>query len=171
MSKESGRKESAMHRLLADPEKQIHMTYGSHGALAKFWRRMLMDLGINGFRFSVLMDRYLRDPNNHVPNNKSDRTSNRGNFNKEFSHPQMSWKVFCKGMKFLLIESMEITIKAKHHDGKITEHHLFVPLDSDTAEMEIDEADKSDHEPAMDQEEITYLDYRSEFKPTEDDKS
>ena len=173
MAKENNRKQSAMHRLLDDPEKQIHMTYGVHGALAKLWRRMLSDLRINGFRFSVLMDKYLRDPKNHVPNNKSDRTSNRGNFNKEFSHPQMSWKVFCKGMKFLLVDDMEITVKARHADGTVTIHELFVPLNSEAFDNEFEEGDETDHVTARDQEEVTYLDYRppAALKAADEEKS
>lgn len=167
-NQENNRKLSAMTRLLDDPEKQIHMTYGVHGSLAKLWRRMLGDLKINGFRFSVLMDKYLRDPRNHVPNNKSDRTSNRGNFNKEFSFPQMSWKVFCKGMRFLLILRLEITVKAFHQDGSVTTHHLDVPLDSEAFDDEFaDDVDQSKEEPSMDQEEIPYLDYRSNLPPVD----
>lgn len=115
-------------RMLEDPNKEIHKTYGTVGLLSKLWRVILKDLNIGGYRFSVLMDRFLNDPNNQVPDNPKERFNNRGNLNKEMSNPTMSWKVFCKCMRFLQFTEFRITLEARHTDGKITTHRVMVNL-------------------------------------------
>lgn len=115
-------------RMLEDPNKEIHKTYGHVATLSKLWRIILKDLNIGGYRFSMLMERFLNDPNNHVPNNPKERFNNRGNLNKEMSNPTMSWKVFCKCMRFLQFTEFRITLEARHQDGKITTHRVMVPL-------------------------------------------
>ena len=52
----------------------------------------------------------------------------RGNLTKEFSRPQMTWKVFCKGLRFLQIVKIELVVKAYHENGKTSLHSTHVDL-------------------------------------------
>ncbi len=117
---------SKLIRLLSDPEKGMNETYGTNGILAHLFRRMLRDLKVSPMRWGNLMYDFITDPRNGVPDNKKDQTSYRGNFVKEFERRQMTWKVFCKAMRFLQLPRIEIVIRAHHKHGKITEHSAFV---------------------------------------------
>lgn len=149
-------------RMLEDPNKEIHKTYGTSGLLSKLFRIMLRDLGIGGYRFSLLMEKFLNDPSNSVPANLRDRTSNRGNLNKEFSNSQMSFKVFCKALRFQQLVRFKLILEATHQDGTITVHEVGANLTNDEVPFPDDEDDANlaDKPPAEDQEEIPYLDTR-----------
>lgn len=113
-------------RLLNDPTKGMNETYGTNGILAHLFRRMLHDLNVSPMRWGSLMYDFITDPRNGVPDNKKDQTSWRGNFVKEFERRQMTWKVFCKAMRFLQLPRIELVIRAHHRNGKVTEHSTFV---------------------------------------------
>jgi len=114
-------------RLLNDPTKGMNETYtNSNGILAHMFRRMLHDLNVSPMRWGSLMYDFITDPRNGVPDNKKDQTSYRGNFVKEFERRQMTWKVFCKAMRFLQLPRIELVIRAHHRNGKVTEHATFV---------------------------------------------
>ena len=117
---------SKLIRLLNDPEKGMHETYGTNGILAHLFRRMLRDLNVSPMRWGNLMYDFITDPRNGVPDNKKDQTSYRGNFVKEFERRQMTWKVFCKAMRFLQLMRIELVIRAHHKGGRVTEHSTFV---------------------------------------------
>lgn len=101
-------------QLLTDPNKGISRTSGVNGVLSRLFRIMLLDLNINAMRWGVLMHSFINDVRNGVPNNKRDQTSIRGNLTKEFARPQMTWKVFCKAMRFLNVTGLQITVVATH---------------------------------------------------------
>jgi hypothetical protein len=113
-------------RLLNDPTKGMYETYGINGILAHLFRRMLHDLNVNTLRWGSLMYDFITDPRNGVPDNKKDQTSMRGNFVKEFERRQMTWKVFCKAMRFLQMVRIQLIIRAHHRNGEVTEHSTFV---------------------------------------------
>jgi hypothetical protein len=151
-------------RMLDDPNKEIHKTYGSVGLLSKLWRVILKDTRVSGYRFSMLMDRFLNDPKNHVPDNPKERFNNRGNLNKEFSNPTMSWKVFCKCMRFMQFLEFRITLEARHHDGTITTHRVMVNLNDGLKDVPMFDEELADNPDATmpkrpdDQEQIPFLD-------------
>lgn len=115
-------------RILTAPDKDIKKTHGANGVLSRLFRQMLLDLNIGPSRFGSLLQEYILDPRNGVPNNKKDQTSMRGNLTKEFSRPQMTWKVFCKALRFLQITKIEFVIKAYHRTGRSTIHSTVVAL-------------------------------------------
>lgn len=116
-------------RMLDDPNKEIHKTYGEVGLLSKLFRIMLKDNNVTGYRFSQYMDRFLNRPSNHTTEDSKTRLNNRGNLNKEMSNSAMSWKVFCKCMRFLQITEFRLTIEARHPDGHISTHRALVNLE------------------------------------------
>ena len=86
-------------------------------------------------RFSALLADYVRDKRNKVPDNRRDQSSIMGNLTKELSRPDMTWKVFCKGVRFLQYTRFEICIKGYKSNG---EEHVFEPLTVDLYEREND---------------------------------
>lgn len=98
---------------------------GSAGILSRLFQTILHDLNINGPRWKYLLDKYVdREVSNF--DNRRDRTSIRGNLNKELTRRRMSWKVFCKAMQFLDFVGFEIQIHAKHRSGQVTIHSTVV---------------------------------------------
>jgi hypothetical protein len=127
-------------KILTAPDKDIKKTFGANGVLSRLFRQMLLDLNIGPSRFGSLLQEYILDPRNGVPNNKKDQTSMRGNLTKEFSRPQMTWKVFCKALRFLQIKKIEFVIKAHHRIGKSTIHSSVVDFGGGQQEIDIIDA-------------------------------
>lgn len=115
-----------LDQMMELPDKGATKTAGANGILARLWRQMLCDLAISGQRFGTLLQEYVLDPRNHVPNNRKDQISVRGNLTKEFTRPHMTWKVFCKAMRFLNIVKIDFSIRAYHGTGKISDHSTTV---------------------------------------------
>lgn len=103
---------------------------GTHAILASMFRKILHELSINPIRWNHLMNTYLLDPKNGIKRNNKDQSSARGNLQKELLKEKMTWKVFCKGIRFLNIMKFEIIIRAHHSNGKVTEHLKSVSLGS-----------------------------------------
>lgn len=101
----------------------------SDGILAALYKNIFMVLGVTPERFNVLMDQFLRDPRNGIPTNLKERSSARGNIRKELLRPYMTWKVFCKGLKFLNIPSFSVSITLNHRNGSKTYHTQKIILD------------------------------------------
>lgn len=135
---------------------------GITGVLAKMFRIIQFDLDVNPYRRESMMEEYLQyevataerrrrekesrntDPNkpplNHSELNRRDRTSIRGNLNKEFNRGSMTWKVFCKTLMFLQIRKFQLIIVAEHRNGVQTEHRgPWVTLDYNQAIDELDQ--------------------------------
>lgn len=121
-------KKNRMLDLLNSPTKEQEQPYGLRGALAKLWRKILFDLEINSTQWHKLMSDYVSDTRNGIPNTASDRTSMRGNLTKEFSRAEMSWKVFCKAMRFLQPVRVRFIVQFEWFGNKITEHDIQVRL-------------------------------------------
>jgi hypothetical protein len=123
------RKQRPIQQIMEDPNKAVAKTYSSWGMLSKLWRIILRDNHMNGYRFNVLMDRFLKDPRNSPKKSEGEHFDNRGNLNKEFSNPTMSWKVFIKCMKFMGFKEFRLTIEARHEDGHISVHRTMLNLE------------------------------------------
>ena len=93
--------------------------------LASLFRTIMHEMGINNEKFNYLMLRYLDDPRNHVPRNIRDRSTVRGNLKKQLLKTTMTWKVFCKGLMFLNIRTLDLNLILEHTD-KESQHHLVV---------------------------------------------
>lgn len=128
---EPRRKQRPISQLLEDPNRGINKTHGAWGLLSKLFRLMLFQNKINGYRYYMLMDRFLKDPRNRSKKGEGEYSDNRGNLNKEFSNPMMSWKVFCKGARFQQGVKMRVTVELEHKNGVITTHKAMVDLEND----------------------------------------
>lgn len=115
--------------LLSRPDRGVGSTSGITGVLAGLFRKMLLDLNINGMKWSHLMDEYVQvESQIHNKDNKRDKTSIRGNLNKEFIRGRMTWKVFCRGLMLLKIRRFGIIIIAEHENGRKTSHSSIVDI-------------------------------------------
>lgn len=116
--------------LLLMKDKGVTKTSGSNGILSRLWRQMLLDLDIGPKKFGYMLQAYVIDPRNGFPNNRKDQISTRGNLTKEFARPQMTWKVFCKALRFLNILKIDFAIKAYHANGTQSLHSVTVNFGS-----------------------------------------
>lgn len=105
-----------INQILGAPDKGVSRTHGLNGILSRLFRQLLMNLNVTPMYWGSLMNDFIKDVRNGVPNNKRDQTSIRGNLTKEFARTQMTWKVFCKGLRFLQITNIKITIEATHRE-------------------------------------------------------
>lgn len=110
---------------------QVPTTGGTDGILANLFKNILNELRITagrGSRWEDLMRTFLGDRRNGVRQNDRDRSSARGNLAKELLKDKMSWKVFCKGMRFIGLIRFELTIVAHHSSGLVTTHTTKVDM-------------------------------------------
>jgi hypothetical protein len=108
---------------------------------------MLQNMNINGSQWGALMADFIQDSRNGVPDNRKDQTSMRGNLTKEFARPQMTWKVFCKAMRFLKFWKVEIYVKTYPVKGAPMWHSTTVNFGSVASLLnELEEEDAEDEE-------------------------
>lgn len=122
---------SARNRLatiLEDPTKGTVEISGTTGVLSRLFREMLGDLNISIMVWSTLMNDYLNDRRHKIPRNRHDMASVQGNLTKELIRDKMTWKVFCKGLRFLQVVRFQISIKAYRANGSSTIHSINVNL-------------------------------------------
>jgi hypothetical protein len=130
-------------KMLREHDKGVGKTFGMNGTLSRLFRQMLQDLQIGPERFGQLMTDYLRHPRNRISKNRKDITSARGNLGMALAQKTMTWKVFCKGLKFLKIVRIEIGIRAFYESGATTFHQTSMTL---SEYIPPEEAEKSNAE-------------------------
>ena len=94
----------------------------AQGVLAKLFRKIVADLDIGAFGWSQLMQAYLDNRANGIAQNAKDRSTARGNLNKELNRGQLSWKVFLKAIRFFGAVRADFTVKLWFANKKVTEH-------------------------------------------------
>lgn len=94
------------------------------GVLSLIFRRTLAELGVNATMWNRLMLGYLSDKRNRIPNNSRARSSTRGNLTKELSKPNMTWRNFEKGIKFLNPVEATFNLRMVWRTGAITHHSI-----------------------------------------------
>lgn len=117
-----------LFRLLNSPDKGVGRTFGTNGTLSRLFRQILRDRRIGPEKFGSLMYDYLNDPSNRIANNRKDRTSARGNLGMALTQDKMTWKVFCRGLKFLKIVKIDIAIRAHYANGQEEIHQTSMVL-------------------------------------------
>jgi hypothetical protein len=93
-------------------------TNGPPGLLSSMFRSIMQRLGVGPEKWGYLMRLYVQDPRNGVPDNDEVRGSTRGNLSTALSNDYMTWKVFCRGLKFLRIMHVRIVLELYTEDGK-----------------------------------------------------
>lgn len=87
--------------------------------LARMFNTICLDItdgkGISEAEWNRMLDEYI---DRHInPTSIKERQSARSNLKKELRRGKMTWKVFCKGLQFLKVQSMKITVTCIREDG------------------------------------------------------
>lgn len=102
---------------------------GSVGSiLAKLYRTILHDLGIDPSRYEALMERYIQRA--HMDPNRKAKAAARAGLSKELLKETMTFKTFIKGLLFLAVARVDFKVTLHHANGKITTHEMNVIMDS-----------------------------------------
>lgn len=99
-----------------------HKSYwvgGAGAALSSLFQQLLVDKRqvTTDQRWQFYMKKYTDDPKNGINPDHRSITSTRSNMLKELFKKRMSWKVFCKGLVFLLVDRFEIQITVTYSNG------------------------------------------------------
>ncbi len=86
------------NELLASTDKGC---WDTKSVLAFLFRSMLRELRIGPAEWQNLMNRWLNDPTNGVPDNPKERSTARGNLDKALTSPSMTFLMLTKGIRFL----------------------------------------------------------------------
>lgn len=97
------------------------------GILSKLYRQILHDLGITPDRYEALMQRYIKRA--HLGPNRNEKAAARAGLSKELLKASMTFKTWIKGIVFLAISKIKITVTLYHENGKVTDHSVTVVLD------------------------------------------
>lgn len=126
--------------ILAERDKGVGQ---ARNVLARLFRQILRDLNIKHSDWHHLMLRYLNDPRNKIPPNGKDKSSARGNLNKELRRNRMTWKVFFdKAIPFLNPKKVRFIMEMEWQNGRTTRHELFINRE----EFQEDTSEDSDEE-------------------------
>jgi len=96
------------------------------GVLSLVFRKTLAELGVNATMWNKLMLGYLGDKRNRIPNNSRARSSTRGNLTKELSKPNMTWRNFEKGIRFLNPIEAVFSLHLTWRNGKTSVHSIVL---------------------------------------------
>lgn len=89
------------------------------GVLTRVFKLFLKSFGKDKTAvWNHLMECYVNDPNNNIPNDRSKQTSAKGNAKREYLAPQLSWTKFAEAMRFAQFEKLEIIFIVTDRDGQ-----------------------------------------------------
>lgn len=97
----------------------LHGRVSETGILARVFLKLIINRKITVDAVQDLLERYTADPVNCV--HPSKRLSVRGNLIKELGKPQMTWRVFLKGLRLLRVVKFRISVKIWFADSEPTE--------------------------------------------------
>lgn len=69
--------------------------------LAALFRKMVFEQSIGSEQWDSLMEQYVANPINGIPDNRKERLAEIGSLTRQLFHPRMSWNVFRKALVFL----------------------------------------------------------------------
>jgi len=101
-------------------------TGSSDSILASIFRDILFNTGVTPMRFNTLIEKYIVRAK--IPRDIRKLSSVRGNLKKELLKSTMTWKVFIRGLLFLNIKKMEISVKLHDATGRVSIHSKVVHL-------------------------------------------
>lgn len=117
------KKSNPIQVLLSTPGKGKTEPGGVRGFFASFYRSILDDINMNHMWWDSLMKDWLSDYRQGAGEEPRKKiTSMRGNLMKELGKPEMTWKVFFKGLRFLQPIKIEFSVRITWRTKKITEH-------------------------------------------------
>lgn len=109
--------------LLESPHKGVD---AAENPLARLWRQILRDLGMEPYRWQQLMDRFLKNPRNGIPSTSRDQSSARGNLNKELFKTRLTFPTMMRGLALLDPRKIRFEVHMTWNNGKTTVHGVDV---------------------------------------------
>ncbi len=94
--------------------------------LALLFRQILRDLKMQPYRWNQLMDRFLSNPRNGIPDSSRDRASARGNLNKELFKERLTFGTLLRGLALLDPRKVRFELHCTWTNGKTTIHGVDV---------------------------------------------
>lgn len=95
--------------------------------------------------FRQMLNEYIEDARNGIPANKSDQSTQRNNITGQLEKPEMSWRIFCRGLRVLNLIGFEIVIRPITRNGmKYQFSHVVKFTDEEPPENKDDKEDKDD---------------------------
>lgn len=79
-------------------------------------------------RWNALVNTFLKDPRNAIPQTKEALSAARGNIYKEMIKEEMTWKVFLKSARLMQGESMTVTFTVHLPDGQEISYRGIINL-------------------------------------------
>lgn len=111
------------------------------GVLTRVYKFFMVAFGKNRTPvWNKLMDSYINDPVNNVPNTRNKQTSAKGNMKREYLGAQLSWPKFCEAMRFAKFTKLEIIFIVEDEDGqrmKMSEELNFVDMADEEFDNEL----------------------------------
>lgn len=92
--------------------------------LARLFRKIVSEEGITATQWAALLEAYVRNPMNGVPQNSRDENSAIGTLQRELLKPRMSWAVFRKGLNLLNPKQVDYILEMRwsNNPGDVTTH-------------------------------------------------
>ena len=101
-------------------KKQKVTSSNINAILSMIFSDIMFKLGINQSVFQQKISKYIANvATNKVMTNKTLITE-RSSLKKELLSPEMTWKVFCKGINFIGYDSFKLKIDIYHNNGTVT---------------------------------------------------
>lgn len=113
---------------IRDPDAFLGETRGTGGILAKLWRLIVLDEGVGGNKFEILLTDFIASARRTIPANRVSRYLTRGNLRRELEKPTMTFKVFMKALRLLKARKVRFAVEITHSSGRVTLHGVDVDL-------------------------------------------
>lgn len=126
MSKDPEEKSSSIQiqRLINSKDKGSGRT---SNLIAKLFRVILVDLDISLDKYTILRNKWLNNPANHIKNDRTSRATASSNLTKDIIRDTMTEPVLLKLLNILKVESLSVTISLKRRGfSKATEHTVMI---------------------------------------------
>lgn len=97
--------------------------------IKELFTKIVEDHGITQLTWKRLMDNYLKDPLNHIPNNREAHVQERSALTKNFvTNPFMTWVMLCRALRFIRVKRFRISLTLVHSNNSTSEHGMWVNL-------------------------------------------
>lgn len=145
------------------------------GVLTRVYKFFMVSFGKDRTPvWNKLMENFINDPVNNIPNSRNKQTSAKGNMKREYLGSQLSWPKFCEAMRFAKFKKLEIIFIVEDENGqrmKMCEELDFQTMDDADFDPDLLESRVRDVSSAGFFEQLEEPDAREQAKRALDKKS
>ena len=125
-----------LNDLLEHENKKI---YEAHGVLARLYRQILFETRVTPRHMDRLLQLWVADPRNAIPDDGKSRSTERGNLIRELSSRDLTWRVFLKGIRLLRPIDIHLEVHLRWSRKKVTIHGFTMRLTDIEIDLEGDD--------------------------------